>query len=109
MRIAIGTPIYGAKRDSKDELAPTLLRTDGRNFGRNFDPSANGCWPENCDGNHKGEHHTGKSKDKAVVAVLEISSFVGGGEQRHYPLLIRSTQYALPPKSRMIDGRFSAK
>jgi hypothetical protein len=49
-------------------IAPTLLRTDGRNF----DSSAHGCWPENCAGNHESQRHTDKSKNKAVVAVLAI-------------------------------------
>ena len=51
-------------------IAPTLLRTDGRNFAG--DSSADGCWREDCAGNHEGEHHTDKSKNKVVVAVLAI-------------------------------------
>ena len=60
--------------------APTLLRADGRNFAG--DSSADGCWRENCAGNHEGEYHTEKSKDKAVVGAvgvvgaLEISFFI---------------------------------
>jgi hypothetical protein len=55
--------------------------------------TTDGCWFENCAGNHQGQHHTDKSKNKAVVAVLEVGSFVGVVEQRHGALLIRRTRH----------------
>ena len=56
-------------------VRPTFLKTDRRNFAG--DSTTDGCWRENYAGNHEGWRHTDKSKNKAVVAVLEISSCLG--------------------------------
>jgi hypothetical protein len=93
--------------DSKDEgslRAANSLRTDERKFA---------AWPKNVRehyaGKHESKRHTDKNKSKAVVAVLEISSFVGVGEQRHYPLLIGSTQYPPLVPAVVVSSNFEVK
>ena len=84
MIVAIGTSqSHGAERDSKDKvfvrLAPILSRTDGRQFAG--DSTTDGCWRENYAGNPECQRHADKSKNKAVVAFLEIGFLVGVVEQ----------------------------
>jgi len=45
-------------------------RTDERHLVANF--TSNGHWHKNCAGNYKRQHHADKSKNNAVVVVLEI-------------------------------------
>ena len=59
--------------------APALLGTYGRKFAG--DSTTDGCWRENCAGNQESYRQTDKSKNKAVVALLEISSLVGAVDQ----------------------------
>ena len=61
-----------AGRDSaaQVELARRCQGADERHLVANF--TSNGHWHKNCAGNYKRQHHADKSKNNAVVVVLEI-------------------------------------